>query len=169
MICDAALIDRTVGRRGADHPQRRAPRQASAAASGAVGGDSQAVGIAAALSRADFLHGTDSAIYPGQAPAPGPRPHAALHVAAGRRRSRGRTPCAPAATALGRLHSFGFRFTAAAASTVRHTKVDYYIAFAYHCTSTSTSTKAVLNRRKLHSIVSTVAARTHSNDPHKPG
>ena len=68
MICDAALIDRTVGRRGADHPQRRAPRQASAAASGAVGGDSQAVGIAAALSRADFLHGTDSAIYPGQAP-----------------------------------------------------------------------------------------------------
>ena len=66
---DAALIDRTVGRRGADHPQRRAPRQASAAASGAVGGDSQAVGIAAALSRADFLHGTDSAIYPGQAPA----------------------------------------------------------------------------------------------------
>ena len=48
-----------------------------------------------------------------------------------------------------RLHSFGFRFTAAAAATVRQTKVDYYIAFAYHCTSTSSSTKAVLNQRKL--------------------
>ena len=48
-----------------------------------------------------------------------------------------------------RLHSFGFRLQNRAAATVRQTKVHYYIAFAYHCTSTSSSTKAVLNQRKL--------------------
>ena len=58
--------------RGVDHPRRRAPRQSSAAASGAAAADSQALGPAAALSRTDFLRGTDSSIYPGQAPpAPG--------------------------------------------------------------------------------------------------
>ena len=56
--------------RGVDHPRRRAPRQSSAAASGAAAADSQALGPAAALSRTDFLRGTDSSIYPGQA-APG--------------------------------------------------------------------------------------------------
>ena len=56
-------------------PWRRSPAASGATAgiscaSGAVAGDSQAPCPVAALSRADFLHGTDSAIYPGQAPAP---------------------------------------------------------------------------------------------------
>ena len=73
----ALLFTRGVLCRGADHPRRLAPRQASAAASGAAAGDSQAplACPAAELSRADFLHGADSSIYPGQAPAPAPRPH----------------------------------------------------------------------------------------------
>ena len=55
-------------------PWRRSPAASGATAgiscaSGAVAGDSQAPCPVAALSRADFLHGTDSAIYPGQAAA----------------------------------------------------------------------------------------------------
>ena len=66
----ALLFTRGVLCRGADHPRCRASRQASAAASGAAAADSQAPGPTAAFSRADFLRGADSSIYPGQAPAP---------------------------------------------------------------------------------------------------
>ena len=56
-----APITRSVGRRGRHQLQRRVPWVETVR--------HEAVGIAAALSRADFLHGTDSAIYPGQAAA----------------------------------------------------------------------------------------------------